>query len=709
MNWVQLQLYLGFASLLVFFYVVNILRVKADIGGRKMVFGMVIFPILGIFFLASFTIFPGLQDSFLFGAIDRINRYHITTYLFGVFFYGVDIYRDKYKNGADKSLGKLHSFIEEFVILFFSFILGYTTAFFMSENGVNPLADWGVDIQGFILAISFLVGFWINGAIFMKREPYKVVRFMFVLTLESFLVLLSLASKGKIMMPFCDFFVSMTITWAVIDLTKLRRFNPGELNGEEPFVAKVNRYYSRRTAFFGITLCIDSQSAETTEDYTKALSLYEGDLRNMGTIVSETDNFLYKNTNNCITALIPVRNKEKDLKKIMDITARWNYNHYVMENIKSRILVTMCPEDVSLANVYINFLKLFSKRELNREMEVNTTYFCDETMKSRYMAYIAVEKALEQLCLDQNFEVYYQPIYSTEEGYCSCVEALARFPKLDEGFFERLERNYGEDVCRLVREESFPDPKNSGYRILKASAEDFIRMAESKKLIYKVGKIIYKKACDFFVKNELNSRYGIHYIEINLSLRQCEETALANEFMTIAYEAGLPSGFINFEITEGIARTKSVIVNDNLKKLQEAHFSFSMDDFGTGYSNLIGIVDDKYSVIKIDKSILDNCFEEKEPYRRHKAVSPQEREQTVKLLKAVIKMIRGQEKKIVFEGVCDKERKEALDSFGGGYYQGFYFSQPLIGDRYLEFLKTIGGKCDTADNSKIDGAEFKNE
>jgi EAL domain-containing protein (putative c-di-GMP-specific phosphodiesterase class I) len=133
-----------------------------------------------------------------------------------------------------------------------------------------------------------------------------------------------------------------------------------------------------------------------------------------------------------------------------------------------------------------------------------------------------------------------------------------------------------------------------------------------------------------------------------------------------------------------------------------------MDDFGTGYSNLIGIVDEKYSVIKIDKSILDNCFDDEETRRRKIVQTDQEREQTVKLLRAVIKMIRGQEKKIVFEGVCDKLRKDTLDSLGGGYYQGFYFSEPLRGERYIEFLKTIGGKCETADNSKISGAEFRN-
>ncbi len=500
----------------------------------------------------------------------------------------------------------------------------------------------------------------------------------------------------------------MTVMWAVIDLSKVRRNNPGDLNGVDKFIAKVNRYYDNRVKFFGVTLSIDSKPAENDERFIKALSLYEGALRNLGSFTSDTDAFLFKNAPNTITALIPIKKEARDFKRILDITAKWHSDPYIMENIKARILVSVCPRDVGVASVYINILKLFSRRSLNRELESGITYFCNAEMKARYMAFIAIEKALEQLCDDENFEVFYQPIYSTAEGYCSSVEALARFPKLDEGFFERLREKYGVEVSDLVKSESTPDPNNPKLRILKASAEDFIRMAESKKLIYKVGKIIYKKAVEFFVENDLRNRYGIRYIEINLSLKQCEEGCLAEDFMRIALDAGLGADCINFEITEGIARTKSSIVAENLRKLRDANFSFSMDDFGTGYSNLIGIVDDKYSVIKIDKTILDSCFEETDDSRRHKKIPPQEREQTVKLLAAVIKMIHGQEKDIVFEGVCDKLRKDALDNFGGGYYQGFYFSEPLIGERYLEFLRTIGGKCDTADNSRIDGAEYRN-
>ncbi len=706
MFWVLGQLYISFFALVIFLYYMEIVRIKADIGGKRMMLGMVLSPLLGILFATVSFICGERGISCPF--VENVNRYHIFTYLFAIFFFGEDIYKDKYFNGADKQLGKMHTFIVASVIEFLFWVIGYTSAFVLEGLGVKQPGNWDIDIYSFCTLIAFVLCFWINGAIFMRREPNKIVRFLFVLGVETLFITISLLTWEKLMVPFGDFLVSMSIVWAIVDLGKLRRYNPADLNGEERFVTRVNRLYAKKRKFYSVTLCLDVQPMETDDEYIRVFSFYEGALRNMGTIVSDTDSFLYRNTPNSITAVIPTKNTEKDLKRIKDIASKWHNDIYVKQNIKSRILVTLCPDDFEIPSVYINVLKLFSRKELNRNMDSGTTCICDEAFKSKYLGFIAVEKALEQLCEDRNFDVYYQPIYSTEEGYCSCVEALARFPKLDEGFFDRLRATYGEDVCELVKGRSIKDPGNDKLWILKASAEDFIRMAESKKLIYKVGKIVYKKACEFFVTNELSTKYGINYIEINLSLKQCEEENLSTEFMRIANDAGLQPQFINFEITEGIARNRTGIVNRNLKKLQEARFSFSMDDFGTGYSNLIGIVDEKYSVIKIDKSILDNCFDDEDGRKRKVELSEQEREQTTKLLRAVIKMIRGQEKKIVFEGVCDKLRKETLDSFGGGYYQGFYFSEPLREERYMEFLKTIGGKCETADNSKISGAEFKN-
>ncbi len=711
MLWIEIQFLFAMFFILAWFYYIEVIRMDSNLGGKRMMASLLSSIYLGL----TFEFLPGvlseaaLQSYFVKNImIGLINQCHIMGFLFVITFYGMSIFSDKFENGVNESLGKMHTLLEVVIIEAGFWVVGYVMAYWFEKAGYNYPLQGSISIYSFCTSAALIVSLWVNGVIFIKREPFIINRYLFVLIYQTILVTLSLLSKEVLLPSFCNLAVGLSVLWGYIDLSKMRKHNPLELKGKGYFQKRVHKLYAHRTDFYSITLCFDRTPFENEASFVKALSMYESSIRNMGTIIKDADDFLFKNEDNCITALVPIKNKTKDLKKIIDVTSAWHLDKYVKNNIKSKILVIECPTQIAVENVFVNTLKLFARRELNRELETGLTYFYNNEMKSRYTGYLAIERALEQLCMDENFDVYYQPIYSSEEGYCSSVEALARFPKLDEGFFDRLRRNFGNDVCNLVIGESQVDPHDNKLRVLKASAEDFIRMAEDKKLIYKIGKIVYRKACEFFVKNDLSKKYGIHYVEINLSLRQCEENVLARDFIRIAAENGLMSGFVNFEITEGIARTKSPVVNENLQKLQDAHFSFSMDDFGTGYSNLIGIVDDKYSIIKIDKSILDNCFGDDEPKNKKSNLTPQDREQTMKLLKAVIKMIKGQEKKIVFEGVCNKERKDTLDSFGGGLYQGFYFSEPVCGERYLEFLTTIGGKCSTADNSKIVGAEFRN-
>ena len=48
---------------------------------------------------------------------------------------------------------------------------------------------------------------------------------------------------------------------------------------------------------------------------------------------------------------------------------------------------------------------------------------------------------------------------------------------------------------------------------------------------------------------------------------------------------------INFEITESMYGHNDRLIENNLRKLQEMGYSFSLDDYGTGYSNIQRVVD----------------------------------------------------------------------------------------------------------------------
>ena len=252
------------------------------------------------------------------------------------------------------------------------------------------------------------------------------------------------------------------------------------------------------------------------------------------------------------------------------------------------------------------------------------------------------EKSMEELmigAINRNaVEVYYQPIYSTREHRFTSAEALIRIR--DEG-------------GNLV-----PPGK-------------FIPIAEKNGMILKLGKIVFRKVCQFIKENH-TEQYGLHYIEVNLSVVQCAYDHLAADYINIMNAYHVDPKQINLEITESASSNAKKTLLDNMNILLDYGVSFSLDDFGTGQSNLNYIVDMPVSIVKFDRSMTQAYFEnDKARY----------------VMDAAMHMIHGMKLEIVSEGIETREAFETMERLNIGYIQGYYFSKPLPQKEYLEFLK----------------------
>ena len=112
-----------------------------------------------------------------------------------------------------------------------------------------------------------------------------------------------------------------------------------------------------------------------------------------------------------------------------------------------------------------------------------------------------------------------------------------------------------------------------------------------------------------------------------------------------------------------------------MRRLKELGCQFSMDDFGTGYSNLAQMAETEFDLIKLDKSLLWSCYEE-------------QGEKALCILNGCIDLIQSLKLHIVQEGVETKEQADFLIEKGVAYLQGYYYSKPINGAAYLDFLKT---------------------
>lgn len=248
------------------------------------------------------------------------------------------------------------------------------------------------------------------------------------------------------------------------------------------------------------------------------------------------------------------------------------------------------------------------------------------------------EDMIEKLIQRESIEIAFQPIYSITENKFSACEALVRLIDLD------------------------------GNHIMPGL---FIPYAEASGLIVKLGRDIMREVCKFLNEFDI-SKYGMEYVEVNLSIVQLQQENMANEFIAMLKEYNIDPKLINFEVTES-SYSKNHLVLQNINRLIENGSSISLDDFGTGSSNLEYIINLPADIIKFDKVMVQSYFTDSN---------------TRLVMNDIVKMIKTLNKKIVFEGIEELSQLQEAEKLLVDYIQGFYFSKPLFKDNFIEFVKT---------------------
>ncbi len=280
-------------------------------------------------------------------------------------------------------------------------------------------------------------------------------------------------------------------------------------------------------------------------------------------------------------------------------------------------------------DVYLRNRDSFIKEE---EMKL-----LDDTASQHVREYKQMILEIKDAISSDRFEVFYQPIYSINTETFVSAEALARMRGRD---------------GKLV----MPDK--------------FIPIAEETGLIEQIGEKIFSKACNCIRKYELKNK-GIEYVEVNLSISQCENPMLSVKYDEIMKNACIEPRDISLEITESSTLNQKRILLDNMNKLMNLGVSFALDDFGTGESNLNYIVDMPVKIVKFDRTMIQDYFKN---------------EKARVVMDATVKMIKELGLSIVAEGVETEEQFEKIRSMGIDYIQGYYFSKPLSENDFIKFI-----------------------
>jgi EAL domain-containing protein (putative c-di-GMP-specific phosphodiesterase class I) len=280
----------------------------------------------------------------------------------------------------------------------------------------------------------------------------------------------------------------------------------------------------------------------------------------------------------------------------------------------------------------------------NREITDSQVCYVNQNILDEMRKQEDIRQGILDALDDDRVEVFYQPIYSFQEKSFVSAEALVRIRDKD-----------GKIVPPGI----------------------FIPIAEESGIIGTLGERVFEKTCQFLQESGI-AKLGVHYIEVNLSVVQCEQRDLAERYIRIMKKYNVEPHQINLEITEtGSVQTKMILIA-NMKKLIDYGVSFSLDDFGNGQSNLDYVIDMPVSIMKLDMNMTQNYF---------KSVKAE------CVMRAAIGMAHDVSLRVVAEGVETKDQLDEMENLQIDYIQGYYFSKPLPRMEFVAFIQTHMENC----------------
>ena len=269
----------------------------------------------------------------------------------------------------------------------------------------------------------------------------------------------------------------------------------------------------------------------------------------------------------------------------------------------------------------------------------NSYRYFSANMNSNMLERVQLEQRLRRAVLQEEFCLFYQPIVNMDDRTVIGVEALIRWR----------------------------DPK---YGLI--SPDKFIPVAEETGLIEPIGEWVVQQALTD-LRHWHDSGFMIN-MAINVSGRQLinsNQVSFHSLLDSMLQKHKIAPRYLHIEITESMLMDDTEQCQKKLEAIRDLGIDIYIDDFGTGYSSLSYLKRFPISVIKIDKSFVDNMLE---------------RQSDANLIKAIVMMGQSLELKLVAEGIETEEQWEFLHNLGCNFGQGYLISRPRPTDELTALL-----------------------
>ncbi|MBQ7658167.1 MAG: EAL domain-containing protein [Butyrivibrio sp.] len=253
--------------------------------------------------------------------------------------------------------------------------------------------------------------------------------------------------------------------------------------------------------------------------------------------------------------------------------------------------------------------------------------FVNKAMSTRIYRQKQIEDRYEEALANDEFRIYLQPKVDTETGRIVGAESLARW------------------FCNGI--------------VLYPT--EFVPILEQEGMVASLDLYVLKKTCEF-IREWMDNGITPVPVSVNFSRRDLAYKNLAKEILETIDSFGIDRKYIEIEVTETASEDERVLMTNFLSRLKEADIATAIDDFGTGYSSLSTLRDFPVSVIKIDRSFINN----------DELNSSDEI-----VLRNIVTMANELGIDVVTEGVERPDQTQLLKSVGCHVVQGFLYDNPM--------------------------------
>ena len=241
---------------------------------------------------------------------------------------------------------------------------------------------------------------------------------------------------------------------------------------------------------------------------------------------------------------------------------------------------------------------------------------------------LALMAELRHTIETDQLQVVYQPIVGFTEGEVMRVEALARWRHPSRGL--------------VAPGEFIPLAERSG--LVKSLFSRVLAMTLAQCAAWRDANLPLQAA-------------------VNLSIRNLLDPELPRVVGQALERAGIPPGWLAFEITETMLMAEPNRVLRTLAELRDLGVQLAIDDFGVGYSSLAYLQRLPAYAVKIDRSFVSRMTRDRG---------------SAEIVKLITNLGHALGMKVVAEGIEDQATYDACAAVGCDSAQGFFVGRPMV-------------------------------